>query len=78
MGDYQKEQDLIFQEMEDKRRLAEAYERDADRALALAEFGYDIPKLLKSWAVLRKTGRFASVDEFLDKVISAEHAKRNS
>jgi hypothetical protein len=49
MDDYHKEQDRIFQEMEDRKRMSDVIEANAFMQQALDDVGMTIDELLKVW-----------------------------
>jgi hypothetical protein len=72
--DYKRQQDLIFQEMEDKKRIAEIWERRGPVHAAVELHGIqmaDLQRALRDFRALkRSTGVKLSDDEFLAELVA--------
>jgi hypothetical protein len=80
---YRDEQDRIFQEMEDRRRLDEAMARDEGRRRDIQQLGLKMEHLLAAWKSLKKLGTIsgggeADAAKFADDVIDAAIASKKA
>jgi hypothetical protein len=68
--DYKRQQELIFQEMEDRRAISEKATKDDAIARELKAGGFDADALFKLWKQQAKFGSpFKSLDELVQKAL---------
>lgn len=70
MADYRKEQDLVFQEMQDRAAIAEMAKADADFRALIEKYGER--NLLRAYRATLKAGGKWDINRFIAELISKE------
>ncbi len=71
--DYRKQQDLLFQEMEDRAAIAKEAEANADLQAIIDRYG--MPNILKAYRATLKAGGAWDMNQFVAHLIANEAAK---